>query len=64
LVRKRNGKSEKTEKRKVKTADKISYFGQRRHIRNIDRKENYMASIIDNRSKTMLDSLKKFSKAS
>lgn len=30
MVRKRNGKSEKTEKQKFKTADKISYFGQRR----------------------------------
>ena len=32
MVRKRNGKSEKTEKQKFKTADKISYFGQRRHV--------------------------------
>lgn len=32
MVRKRNGKSEKTEKQKFKTADKISYFGQRRHL--------------------------------
>ena len=32
VVRKRNGKSEKTEKWKLKTADKISYFGQRRHL--------------------------------
>ena len=27
MVRKRNGKSEKTEKRKFKTADKISFLG-------------------------------------
>ena len=32
MVRKRNGKSEKTEKQKFKTADKISYFGQRRQL--------------------------------
>lgn len=32
MVRKRNGKSEKTEKQKFKTADKISYFGQRRQM--------------------------------
>lgn len=35
MVRKRNGKSEKTEKQKFKTADKISYFGQRRHQSHI-----------------------------
>lgn len=33
VVRKRNGKSKKTEKRKFKTADKISFLGQRRHQR-------------------------------
>lgn len=32
MVRKRKGKSEKTEKRKFKTAGKISYFGQRRQM--------------------------------
>ena len=35
MVRKRNEKSEKTEKRKFKTADKISYFGQRRQKNDI-----------------------------
>ena len=30
MVRKWKGKNEKTEKWKLKTADKISYFGQRR----------------------------------
>ena len=32
MVRKWKGKNEKTEKWKLKTADKISYFGQRRHL--------------------------------
>ena len=40
MVRKRNGKSEKTEKRKFKTADKISYFGQRRHLCSTKKLQN------------------------
>jgi len=51
VVRKRNGKSEKTEKQKFKTADKISYFGQRRHVSlskklSVNKKARFVTNLV------------------